>query len=72
MRKCTYTNESITEQEWNEIVGLQLPEAFIKLLVLLRSMNGEPVPVKSLPPFFRSSHPEQLNAKLSTSKCRIG
>ena len=68
MPKFIYTDDPITETEWDRILGLPLHDGLVKLLALLRSKNNEPIPVRELPDFFYGSHPEQLNQRFSEMK----
>jgi hypothetical protein len=69
MQKYAYTDEPLTEQDWELILNLNLPKRQIALLAALRERNGDPIPVTELvdKPYFRVSHPEQINARLSST-----
>lgn len=64
----TYTDDAITDEDWDSLLRLPLIPGLIKLLSLLRSRGNEAIPVGELPDFFKSSYPEQLNGKLSAHK----
>lgn len=63
-----YTEDPITDEEWKQILGLQLISGLTELLVLLRSRGNEAIPVGELPDFFKGSHVEQLNGQFSKHK----
>lgn len=63
-----YTDNQITDAEWDHITGLQLISGLTKLLQLLRSRGNEAIPYGELPDFFKGSHVEQLNAQFSKRK----
>ena len=63
-----YTDDPITEKEWEQILGLQLISGLTGLLTLLHSRGNEAIPVAELPDFFKGSHVEQLNGQFSKHK----
>lgn len=63
-----YTDDPITDEEWKQILGLQLISGLTKLLTLLHSKGNKAIPVGQLPDFFKASHVEQLNGQLSKHK----
>ncbi len=60
-----YTDDTITDEDWDSLLRLPLIPGLTKLLSFLRSRQDEAIPVRELPDFFKSSYPEQLNGKLS-------
>jgi len=66
--RTIFLGDAITEQEWDYVLGLQIPRPHRKLLAFLRSKNGEAVPVDQLPEHFCHSQVEQINARLSSLK----
>lgn len=63
-----YTDEVLTDQDWEVVLGLNLSPLQIELLKTLR-MRGTAIPIAELSKahYFRGSHVESINQKFSTT-----
>lgn len=63
-----FTDDPITNEDWDCILGLKLLSGLTKLVNLLHSNGNEAIPVGSLPDYFTNSHVAQLNGVFSKLK----